>query len=270
MSSYTLHAAGRSDFARRLWVAIPGIAALLLVNAAGGLVWTLILCAFGCLCFYEFRALTATAWIYFWAGGIAVTGLLFAALYDPKLMVLAVAGTLPLLFLAAVRQPGGKALPQMAITLLGVCWIGLALAHAVLLRQLPHGDGLVIDVLAATFAGDTGAYLGGRVIGRHKLAPRVSPGKTIEGLVCGVVTAIGAIYIASLFQSWITLPQVFIVGAVIALVAPIGDLFESFLKRDLGVKDSGKAFGAHGGALDRADAALFAVVAGYYLWQVMG
>ncbi|CAB4881612.1 unannotated protein [freshwater metagenome] len=148
-------------------------------------------------------------------------------------------------------------------------WIGLPLAHAVLLRGLDHGGGVLVVVLLAAFAGDTGAYLGGRAFGRRALAPAISPNKTVEGFLCGVLAGTLAAWFAGLYDDWLSGPQAIVLGLVVALVAPLGDLFESFMKRQSGVKDSGTVFGAHGGALDRLDAALFAVVAGYYVWQAM-
>ena len=152
------------------------------------------------------------------------------------------------------------------ITLLGIFWIGLALAHAVMLRQLPHGEGIVIDVLVGTFLGDTGAYLGGRLFGRRPLAPRISPGKTVEGLIAGMICAIVAVWLAGRYQEWLPGTHALVLGLGVAVAGPIGDLFESFVKREAGVKDAGKLFGAHGGALDRLDAVLFTAVVGYYIW----
>jgi phosphatidate cytidylyltransferase len=150
--------------------------------------------------------------------------------------------------------------------LLGVYWIGFALAHAVMLRGLPHGLGIVLDVLVGTFLGDTGAYLGGRLYGRRPLAPRISPNKTVEGLVIGMVCSVLGVWIAGRYQDWLPGTQALVLGVGVALVAPVGDLFESFVKRESGTKDSGTAFGAHGGALDRLDAVLFTAVVGYYIW----
>ncbi|HMJ04352.1 MAG TPA: phosphatidate cytidylyltransferase, partial [Conexibacter sp.] len=165
--------------------------------------------------------------------------------------------------------PRDHATLAMAATLLGVYWIGFALAHAVLLRELPHGNAIVIDVLVGTFIGDTGAYFGGRAFGRRKLAPRISPNKTVEGLAIGALTAVAAVFVAGLYQDWLSTTEALLLGAGVAIAAPIGDLFESFVKRDVGIKDSGRAFGAHGGALDRVDAALFAAVVGYYVWYAL-
>jgi phosphatidate cytidylyltransferase len=184
-------------------------------------------------------------------------------------LVVAVALVPVLFFLSRVGPPRRHVTLSMAVTLLGDYWIGLGLAHAILLRELPHGDGIVVDVLVGTFLGDTGAYFGGKAFGRAPLAPRISPNKTVEGLAFGMATAIAAVWFAGLYQDWLSGADAFILGVAVAVVAPIGDLFESLIKRDLGVKDTGAFFGAHGGALDRLDAALFTVVVGYYVWAAM-
>ncbi len=139
----------------------------------------------------------------------------------------------PLTFFLVQAQPRGGA-PAIAVTLLGVGWIGLALSHAVLLRDLPHGGGVVVDVLVGTFLGDTGAYLGGRAFGATPLAPRISPNKTLEGLGFGVVVGVAAVWFAGLYQDWLSGQQALILGFAVAAAAPVGDLFESYLKRDAG------------------------------------
>jgi len=138
-----------------------------------------------------------------------------------------------------------------------------------MLRDLPHGDKIVIIVLVGTFIGDTGAYLGGRLIGTRKLAPSISPNKTVEGLVIGMLAAIAGVELASLWDDSVSAGQALWLGVAVAFAAPIGDLFESKIKRDAGTKDAGTLFGAHGGALDRLDAALFVIVAGYYVWRAV-
>jgi phosphatidate cytidylyltransferase len=157
----------------------------------------------------------------------------------------------------------------MAITVMGVVWIGVAFAHAVLLRDLPNGGGIIVDVLVGTFVGDTGAYLGGRWFGRRPLAPSVSPNKTVEGLAIGMGVAILATCLAGTYQEWLSGTDAFLLGLGVALAAPVGDLFESFVKRDAGTKDTGRLFGPHGGALDRLDAVMFTAVAGYYVWLAL-
>jgi phosphatidate cytidylyltransferase len=128
---------------------------------------------------------------------------------------------------------------------------------------------IVIDVLVGTFLGDTGAYLGGRTLGTRKLAPHISPNKTVEGLVIVMAVAIAAVWFAGLYQDWLSGVHALLLGVAVAIAAPLGDLFESYLKRDVGTKDTGTLFGPHGGALDRLDAVLFAAVAGFYVWQAM-
>ena len=132
------------------------------------------------------------------------------------------------------------------------------------LRELDHGDGLLIDVLVGTFLGDSAAYLGGRAYGRRPLAPDISPNKTVEGLVVGLVGGTLAFWAAGLYQDWLSGWEALVIGFFVALAAPVGDLFESALKRDLDVKDTGKLFGPHGGVLDRLDAVFFTVVVAYY------
>jgi phosphatidate cytidylyltransferase len=200
------------------------------------------------------------------AGYIALAALLAAALYGDQFQVLLVlVASLPLVFVLTLLSPAPSA-GGLALTLLGIFWIGLALAHAVMLRGLPHGIGIVIDVLVGTFLGDTGAYLGGRLFGKRPLAPQISPSKTVEGLLIGMACAVLGVWIAGRYQEWLPGGHALVLGLGVALVAPIGDLFESFIKREARTKDSGGLFGAHGGALDRLDAVLFTAVAGYYIW----
>jgi phosphatidate cytidylyltransferase len=154
----------------------------------------------------------------------------------------------------------------IAITLLGVVWIGLALAHAVLLRALPHGGALVLATLIGTFIGDTCAYFAGRAWGQRPLAPQISPNKTLEGFIGGVAGGTFAFWLFMwAYHDWIPGGQALLIGFAVALAAPFGDLFESLLKRDLDVKDTGRLFGAHGGALDRLDAVFFTAVTAYYV-----
>jgi len=183
-------------------------------------------------------------------------------------LLLALVLTVPLTFFLVVAQRRGGA-PAISVTMLGIVWIGLAIGHAVMLRDLPHGNAIVVDVLVGTFLGDTGAYLGGRAIGSTPLAPRISPNKTWEGLGVGIIVAVIATWCAGLYQDWLSGPQAILLGFAIALTGPVGDLFESYLKRDAGTKDTGTLFGAHGGALDRLDAVLFTIVAGFYVWTAM-
>jgi phosphatidate cytidylyltransferase len=153
-------------------------------------------------------------------------------------------------------------------TILGSAWIGLGLGFLLLLRQIPeHGRLISFTVVLAAWAAATFAYLGGRPLGRHKLAPRLSPGKSWEGLLVGAAAGIFVAFIAlyDMRHKYLSVWQAIVLGLVIVLAELMGDLFESSLKRDLEVKDTGRLLGGHGGMLDRIDGLLFAAPAAYFL-----
>jgi phosphatidate cytidylyltransferase len=258
---------GGSDLRARVLAAIPAIAVALFLVIEGGLVFALGMFVLGAVCMHELYGMYQRAQPARLGGFIALAGLLAAALYGNQFQVLlAAVAAVPLVFGLTLLQPR-PSVGAIAITLLGIYWIGFALAHAVLLRGLPHGLGIVIDVLVGTFLGDTGAYLGGRMFGRRPLAPSISPNKTVEGLLIGMLFAVLGVWIAGRYQEWLPGTHALVLGLGVALVAPVGDLFESFVKREAGTKDSGGLFGAHGGALDRLDAVLFSAVVSYYIWS---
>ena len=257
----------RSDLGARVLAAIPAIAFAIFIVAQGGLVFTLGLIALGVLALHELYTMTERVQPAKIAGFISLAALLLVALYGDQFQILLVlALAVPLTFGFSLLRPHRENVSwAVAVTLLGVLWVGVALAHAVLLRELPHGDGLVIDVLVGTFIGDSAAYFAGRAYGRHPLAPRISPNKTLEGLIGGLVGGTAAFWFAGLYQDWLSGLDALVIGVCVAIAAPIGDLFESLLKRDLEVKDTGRFFGAHGGVLDRLDAVFFTAVTAYYL-----
>lgn len=250
----------------RILFALPLIALALFLVVEGGAVFAAGLFVIGCACMHELYGMYEGARPVRLAGYIALAGLLAAALYGSQARVLlAASAVLPVLFGFTLLQRRPSA-GGMALTLLGIYWIGFALAHAVLLRELPHGEGIVIDVLVGTFLGDTGAYLGGRLFGKRPLSPGISPNKTVEGLAIGMVCSLLSVWFAGRYQDWLPGAHALVLGLGVAVFAPIGDLFESFVKRQAGAKDTGSLLGAHGGLLDRLDAVLFTAVVGYYIW----
>ncbi len=256
-----------SELLTRILVAVPAAVMVIIFIDVGGLAFALVLIAAGWLAQIELYRMLARWRPVALVGLAATAGMVLAARYGGLQDILEVMViTVPVLFLAVVARGQGHATTAIASTLLGVYWISLAITHGELLRELPHGNGVVFDVLLGTFVGDTGAYLGGRMFGRRPLAPRISPHKTWEGLVVGMLAAIVAVFLAGTFQAWLTQGDAILLGLTVAIVGPIGDLFESLIKRDAGTKDTGHLFGPHGGILDRADAALFTAVAGYYVW----
>jgi len=159
-----------------------------------------------------------------------------------------------------------SATASVSLTLLGVVWVGGGLGCLMLLRAIPEDGRLVIfTVLLAVFADDTAAYFVGRMIGRHKMAPRISPGKSWEGFVGGTIAAMAVAFFAMYDQGYLTDLEALALGATVALSSTLGDLFESAIKRDLGVKDSGRVLAGHGGVLDRVDSILWAGPAAFYL-----
>jgi phosphatidate cytidylyltransferase len=256
------------ETARRVLDAIPWILFAIAIVVAGGLVFALAMVGIGLLCLREYFLMTVPLRPIQIAAYIAVTAMIVAAHFGTAFNVLLLAtASFPLLFIfGARRHPREGIVISMGVTVLGAVWIGLPLVHAVLLRDLPdHGAALLIDVLVGTFATDTGAYAVGRMFGSHRIAPDLSPNKTIEGLIGGFLIGTMAFWFAGLYQDWLSGVDALIIGAAVAAIGPIGDLFASMVKRDLGRKDTGRLFGPHGGLLDRLDAVFFTIVIGYYL-----
>jgi phosphatidate cytidylyltransferase len=262
-----------SDLGSRILVAIPAIAFAITIIYFGRATFALGVLALGLVCMHELFGMLERMRPVRLAGFLGLGGLVAAAaLGDERDVLFALVAFLPVLFFLTLASPVRERITlSLAATVLGVFWIGLAVAHAVLLRGLDHGGALVFMVLLGTFVGDTGAYLGGRAFGTRRLAPRVSPNKTWEGLGIGMLVCIGSVWYASRTYdgTWIAGTDGLLLGVAVAIAAPLGDLFESLIKRDVGTKDTGGLFGVHGGALDRLDAALFSLIAGYQVWQAL-
>ena len=199
-----------------------------------------------------------------------------AGLVLGALVVLAFAGRPVLLPLAlslagivvvalGLRRDAGaeRAWAGVTLTLLGVCYCAWLLGHAVWLRALPGGRALTLYALGVTWCGESAAYFVGRRFGRRLLAPRVSPGKTVEGGVAQLIASGGAALVGAPLVS-LSLPEAAAVGLLLGGVGQVGDLSESFLKRSAGAKDAGRLIQGHGGLLDRLDSLLFNVPALYY------
>jgi phosphatidate cytidylyltransferase len=258
---------GSETIARILW-ALPWVIVAVAIVVAGGLVFAAAMIGFATIGLIELVRMTRDTQPFLAVAVIVAAGMVVAAYYgDQYQIILAGVALFPLMFFAAALRPSLQGVTgSMAVTAFGVLWIGIPFAHAVLLRELPlHGGALLIDVLVGTFITDTAAYGGGRLFGRHQLAPKLSPNKTVEGLAIGFIGGTLGFWFAGLYQDWLTGIDALIMGMVVAALAPVGDLFESMIKRDLSIKDSGNVFGPHGGLLDRLDAVLFTIVAGYYL-----
>jgi phosphatidate cytidylyltransferase len=257
-----------SETTARVVVAIPWVIVAIAIVGVGGLVFTLAMVVFAILGLREFFRMAEPERPFPLPGYGVGAGMVLAAHYGTAFqIVLVFAAIFPLAFIfAAIRRSHEAITASIAFTILGVAWMGLGFSHAVLLRDLPtHGAALLIDVLVATFLSDTAAYAAGRLFGTRRITPRISPNKTLEGLLGGFVGATLGFWFAGLYQDWLNGLDALVIGLCIGAIAPIGDLFASLIKRDLEVKDTGRLFGPHGGLIDRLDAVLFTVVAGYYL-----
>jgi len=256
-----------SPFWSRILVAAVGLPVALGVVWLGGWWLCLLAIAAGLIALHELYVMARPLRPLALAGyaGLALT-LLGVQLGGPVWMIGGFLTTVAFAFLLkGVSETRQSLTVAVATTVLGVGWVGLGLAYLMLLRGLPeHGRLAIFTVLLAVFGADTFAFFTGRLIGRHKLAPVISPGKTWEGLAASTVAAVLISFFALYHQHFLTTGESLVLGAVIAVAAPVGDLFESAVKRDFGVKDSGRLLGGHGGVLDRLDAPLFAGIAAYY------
>jgi phosphatidate cytidylyltransferase len=262
-----------TPLASRILVAVVGLPAVLALVYAGGW-WLFVLAAVAAvLALHEYALMTRSlrpVTLAAYAGALL-------ALFGAELGGLdwTLAGFLSTLVLAFVLHWVGQtrqsATVAIAATVLGAAWIGLCLAHLLLLRDSPdHGRLATFTVLLAVWAGDIGAFFAGRMIGRHKLAPALSPGKTWEGFVFGTIATVFVSFVTLYKQDYLSIADSIFLGLVLAVAGPLGDLFESGIKRDMQVKDSGRLLGGHGGVLDRLDAPLFAFVAAYYFLRALG
>lgn len=167
--------------------------------------------------------------------------------------------------------PRRYAMANTAVTILGMAWVGM-LAFAILIANGPHPVSYILFLVIVIASNDIGAYFVGRSFGRTSLAPVVSPTKTVEGFVGGLVLGAVAAAVLAVFPPWeeIGIPRALATAGLVGVLAPIGDLAESMVKRAVGVKDMGSVLPGHGGMLDRIDGFLFAVPAIYILFRGFG
>jgi phosphatidate cytidylyltransferase len=245
---------------------------LVLLAVWGGEWWLFGLAAVAAvLALHEFYVMTRSFRPVVAAGYAGTLSALLGAMWGPEWALGGFLATFGLAFLFKGLAGAAPTTGSTAATMLGAAWIGLGLACLILIREIPeHGVLAAFTVLLAVFASDTVAYFAGRFLGRHKLAPRTSPGKTWEGLAAGTIAAVLVPFFALYEQGLLDVVQSLVLGGAIAIAAPMGDLFESALKRDAGIKDAGRLLLGHGGVLDRLDALLFAGVAAYYVLLAFG
>jgi phosphatidate cytidylyltransferase len=288
------------ELAKRVAVAAVGIPFAVVVIYAGGWALAAVLAAVAALGTLEFYRLAAHNRVFAFdvAGSAAAVLLVITAasappalasirMWNTALVVLLLFGALAV----TRRLPDQSPMEAIAVTFCGALFVGGTLAFGVWLRAYPNtaqpllstgttvalqGSALLAFPLAITWINDTLAYFVGRAIGRHKLIPQVSPGKTVEGAIAGLV---GGVLTACALGLFVLGPYVGLTasivrwtlgGLLIAAVAQIGDLVESLMKREAGVKDSGTLLPGHGGILDRFDALFFAIPVAYWYLRWLG
>ena len=264
---------------KRVITALWGIPLFIVIIWFGGEPgFTILVAIWGLLAVFEFYRMVAAAKVppltYF--GLIWTLLFIISPHFDYDFLT-------PLLFASAVvlsliglllRPKKEGAFIGWAWTIAGILYIGWLLSHLVALRGLADGRNWVFFALFITWASDTTAFFIGKKLGRHKLAPNISPGKTWEGTIGGIL---GAIIMSILFFSptpfhlplihW----QAILLSILVSIVGQAGDLVESLLKRNMGVKDSGKLVPGHGGFLDRIDSVVFTGIVVYYyvIWAIL-
>lgn len=174
-----------------------------------------------------------------------------------------------LIFIYAIVQFPKVTFQDMANNFLIVLYIGWTLAHLIAIEQLMNGRTLLFYLFFAIWSSDTGAYFAGRSLGRHKLAPHVSPNKTIEGAIGGILTTVVVLLLVNVYFGLCAAEAIVILAVVLSAVGQMGDLVESMFKRFAKVKDSGNIFPGHGGVLDRFDSLIMTAPFLYYTIVVL-
>jgi phosphatidate cytidylyltransferase len=261
--------------ARSLTILIAAPLVLALIGFMGPGVFFMLALLVGLTALYEFYAMVLPhAAKTECCGGLVLGALVLAASYadatlsSPGLLATGTClAAFMLIFTGYICLNREKIVPFKRVSSLffGIFYVALLFSFLMLLRGLPHGVALVFFLLFVTWAGDTGAYLTGRTIGKHLLCPRVSPAKTIEGSCGGIVFSIAVALVCQMtFLKHISVAHCLAMAAGINVLNQIGDLSESAIKRSCNVKDSGKILPGHGGILDRIDSLLFAAPFLYY------
>jgi len=204
-------------------------------------------------------------------GGILTLYFIFISIYDYDVCSLNyyIANIIITFFimltfiLQLFKKDYSKVLAEISITIFGSIYLGYLLSFLLKIKDLPNGNYYLISLLIITWANDIGAYLIGTKFGKNKIFPKISPKKTIEGSIGGIIFSIAGTFA---LKNWLnlTFSELISLGLIIAIIAQLGDLFESVLKRGSGIKDSGTLIPGHGGILDCLDSLIFTGPVFYY------
>ena len=268
---------------KRVITALWGIPLLVAIIWFGEPWFTILVAVWGLLAAFEFYRLVTGSGV----SPLTYFGLIWTLLFiigrNPALLailesrpdlhllmpILLTSGIVLSFICLLLRRQKGGAFAGWAWTLAGMLYVGWLLGYLVSLRGMDDGRNWVFLMLFTTFGSDTTAFFIGRAVGRRPLAPNISPGKTWEGAIAGVL---GAMLVSLFFllptplslSTYLSWWQVLLLGLLVSVFGQLGDLVESLLKRNMGVKDSGRLIPGHGGVLDRMDSIVFAGIVVYY------
>ena len=259
--------------ALRIASAVVGLPLVVLLIWAGGPWYAGAASVIILIAAYEFQAPQHGPWspLAIFTAGLAAALPAGAFVGTDWVLWFLLAGAILPLVWVTLRADPASALPDYTHAVAGIIYVGFLGAHLVLLRELHEGRDWVYMAVLGTFAVDTAAYFTGKAIGRRKLAPTISAGKTVEGTIGGVAGGFAAVLLANYFLG-MRLEAALIVplALLVPLAAVLGDLTESMVKRGMHIKDAGHILPGHGGFLDRADSILFTIPVVYYflIWVV--
>ncbi len=262
-----------TELQKRVLVAVLGGPVVLMMCYVGGYAFLALILLMNGLALWEFYGMYREKGIfpYRWPGVLLSTGLILTGYFAPEWLTHALLGSMALIYLLHLRSRKGLASQNTLFTVGGILYITLFLSALLNLRMhftgwMPEvadgsahpGGRFLIVLLGSIWLCDTAAFHGGKKLGKHKLAPSISPNKTVEGAVFGLIFAVLAFAgLSRLFLPSLPLPQALISGVLVGTVGQLGDLVESRFKRDAGVKDTSQLLPGHGGILDRFDSLIF-------------
>ncbi|KNZ71237.1 phosphatidate cytidylyltransferase [Thermincola ferriacetica] len=254
----------------RVLSAVIGIPILLFSVWLGGWYLAAVITVLAVIGVLEFARIAEGMQVKVWVPGMLIGVILFilSVLFPKKIKLALVVTIIIWVFLCRTVIGTRFNILNGALSLTGTIYLGWLLSHILLLRALEFGFYLVLFVFMATWFTDTMAYFVGSGIGRHKLAPTISPKKTIEGAVGGLIGSTLAGLLMSFFLKEVPMIHLLVIGFLAGIVGQAGDLVESAMKRKAGVKDSGNLIPGHGGVLDRFDSMLFTAPLVYYYVQL--
>ena len=252
--------------ATRIISALVGLPILLFFIYLGGGAFAFMVAVLAAVGLFEFARMVGGRQQFLFIPVLLGVGILLTGSYLKweNWVSLGILCTFCIVFTVAVFRFPSFNVEDIAVNFLGLIYIGWTLAHLIAFDGLDNGRLLVLYLFVAIWSSDSGAYFVGRFLGRHKLCPRVSPKKTIEGSIGGILVTSVILSLLNADFSMLSPVVTVVIAVVISIIGQIGDLIESLIKRYYGIKDSGKLIPGHGGILDRFDSIMLAAPVMYY------